>query len=137
MISVLKRQNTLNYLAILSVLMIFMLSLLPASDMYRTGAPKGVEHFVAYLGTGFLINLALRGGWREQMLTSTGLAVLAGAMEMLQQLSPGRTPHVSDFIASAAGAVTGVMMAGVAFRYAAHRWGQGGAKMPRASGGGA
>ncbi|MCB4769593.1 VanZ family protein [Ancylobacter sp. Lp-2] len=86
------------------------LSLLPAQDMYRTGAPKGGEHFVAYLGAALLMGFAFRGGWRRGLLIAAGFVALAGLLECLQRFSPGRTPHFSDFLASAAGVVSGFVV---------------------------
>lgn len=105
-----KWERFLRRAAYACLLIIVALSLLPAQEMYRTGAPKGAEHFAAYWGAGILMGGAFCRQWRERAWVAMGLAGLAGLMELLQQFSPGRTPHLSDFIASSTGAVLGVAM---------------------------
>ena len=95
------------------ILIIVILSLLPANDMARTGAPKWIEHFAAYAGTSFLLALGLRRP-TFMLAIPIGLAALSGAMEVLQQLSPGRTMHLIDFLASSAGALAGTVSAALA-----------------------
>lgn len=110
-----------RYVGWACILIILVLSLLPARDMYRTGAPKGVEHFAAYWGTGLMLGIAFCDQLRRRGLAIAMLIALAAAMEFLQAVSPGRTPHVSDFLASSAGAVIGVLMAGAVIRLIAAR----------------
>ncbi|MDR6953205.1 VanZ family protein [Ancylobacter sp. 3268] len=114
----------LKYIFLLiSVLVIAVLSLLPAQDMYRTGASKGGEHFVAYFGAALLMGFAFRGGWRRGLLIAVFFVALAGLLECLQEFSPGRTPHFSDFLVSAAGVVSGFSAMGLLTRYV---WGASG-----------
>ena len=92
---------------------IVVLSLLPDDRMTRTGADGHIEHAVAYAGTAFFVGLAYQPGERWSVLAALMVA-LAGAMELLQHLSPGRHPAFSDFAASALGAVAGLALAGLA-----------------------
>jgi len=98
------------------VLIIVILSLLPAEEMPRTGIPDGTDHFIAYWGTGGLMALAFRD--RGAVLALAGLALvgLGGLMEVLQQLSPGRSTTWSDFLMSGGGTVTGLLMGTIAAR---------------------
>lgn len=96
----------LRVAAIACTIAILTLSLLPAQELRRTGAPHGVEHTVAYLGTSLIYLLALRprrltGGLRPVLF----LWALAAAMEIAQQFVPGRGAHFSDFAMSALGAL--------------------------------
>lgn len=97
------------------VALIIVLSLLPANDMARTGAPKAVEHFVAYFFTAGAFGLAFKYQLKHTALIMLGLCALAAAMEIAQQFSPGRGTRMSDFLASSAGAVVG-MVCGVLLR---------------------
>lgn len=118
-------RNLIYIIAISCVLVIIVLSLLPAQEMYRTSLPKSGEHFVAYWGAGVLMGLAFRGRWHRRGVILAGLVAMAGVLELLQQISPGRSLHLSDFLASAAGAMVGIVMIGVVFRYALLRSGCG------------
>ncbi|HEY7552883.1 MAG TPA: hypothetical protein VH913_25585 [Hyphomicrobiaceae bacterium] len=62
-----------------------------------------VEHTVAYAGTTFLAAAAY-GGW---MRVAASMLAYAGALELLQHFSPGRTPSLVDYMFSAAGTVIG------------------------------
>jgi len=87
---------------------ILLLSLLPAQEMARTGAPKGVEHFLAYCGTAALLSLGLSR--REVLIRAALLCALSVLMEGLQAFSPGRSPKLSDVVASSLGGLAGAML---------------------------
>lgn len=109
--------NRLLYAAAFAcVLVIVVLSLLPAEEMPRTGIPDGTDHFIAYWGTGGLMALAFRGRGAVLMLAGLALVGLGGLMEVLQQLSPGRSTTWSDFLMSGGGALAGLLMGTVAAR---------------------
>lgn len=92
--------------AIACTIAILTLSLLPAQDLRRTGAPHGVEHAVAYLGTSLIYLMALRPRRLAAGLPPVlSLCALAVAMEIAQQFVPGRGAHFSDFAMSALGAL--------------------------------
>ena len=88
------------------VIMLAILSLLPAEEMVRTGLPGRLEHFVAYAGSA-AIAVAGYGATRGSAQIIGGLWVYAGILEYLQHLSPGRHPAIEDFAASALGALCG------------------------------
>jgi len=92
------------------VAVIVLLSLLPAEGMARTGADGRVEHAIAYAGTAFFVGM---GYWSDRRWPAlVGLLIaLAGSMELLQHVSPGRHPGLPDFAASSLGAVIGLMVA--------------------------
>jgi VanZ family protein len=91
---------------------IAVLSLIPGDEMIRTSVGGHIEHAVAYAGTSFLVAAAY-GRWRRVV---AGLLVYAGALEMLQHFSPGRTPSVVDYLFSAIGVVLGVAALGLLAR---------------------
>jgi hypothetical protein len=81
------------------VILLAVLSLLPAQQMVRTGLPGRLEHFVAYAGSA-AIAMAGYGASRGGMQIIGGFWVYAGILEYLQHFSPGRHPAIEDFAAS-------------------------------------
>lgn len=124
--------NVLLYgAAFACVLTIVALSLLPAQEMPSTGIADGIDHLIAYWGTGGLMALAFRGRGRVLAVAGLGLIGLGGLMEVLQQLSPGRSSTWGDFLMSGGGALAGLAMGTVAARLISHlrrraagRWGR-------------
>ena len=93
----------------LCVILLAVLSLLPAQDMVRTGIPGQIEHFVAYAGSA---SIAIIGYRRRSAVWIIGLFwIYAGVLEYLQRFSPGRHPSIADFAASALGAFFGGLAA--------------------------
>jgi VanZ family protein len=88
------------------VILLAVLSLLPAQEMVRTGLAGRLEHLVAYAGSAS-IAMAGYGGSRGGMQIIGGFWVYAGILECLQYFSPGRHPAIEDFAASALGALCG------------------------------
>ena len=88
------------------VVLLAILSLLPAQDMVRTGFPGRVEHVVAYAGSA-AIAMAGYGARRGAAQIVASFWVYAGILEYLQHFSPGRHPAIGDFMASALGALCG------------------------------
>ena len=99
------------------VVLLAVLSLLPAHDMVRTSLPGRVEHFIAYAGSS-AIALAGYGATRGAAQIIGGFWVYAGVLEYLQHFSPGRHPAIGDFAASALGAVCGGLVIAIVRR----RW---------------
>jgi VanZ family protein len=97
---------SLRLLTWVCVVILAILSLLPAQDMVRTGLPGELEHFAAYFGSG-AIAMAAYGLKRRAIRVIGCLWLYAGVLEYLQHFSPGRHPSVEDFAASAAGALCG------------------------------
>ena len=91
------------------VILLAVLSLLPAQDMVRTGIPGQLEHFVAYAGSA---STAVAGYRRRGAVRIIGLFwIYAGILEYLQHFSPGRHPSIADFAVSALGALCGRLAA--------------------------
>jgi VanZ family protein len=91
------------------VILLALLSLLPAQNMVRTGMPGGLEHFVAYAGSA---SIAVAGYGRRVAVRIVGFFwVYAALLEYLQHFSPGRHPSIADFSASALGATFGGLAA--------------------------
>jgi hypothetical protein len=101
-------RSTFRILTWSCVVLLALLSLLPAEDMMRTGMPGGVEHLVAYAGSASIAVAGYGYGWRWGVPRIIGLFwVYAGCLEYLQHFSPGRNPTLVDFAASALGALIG------------------------------
>jgi hypothetical protein len=86
------------------VVAIAILSLLPTVSAMRTGVGGHIEHVVAYAGTAFLAAAAFCA-WGRVVVA---LLAYAGALELLQHFSPGRTPSLVDYMFSAIGVLVGV-----------------------------
>src|SRR6516164_10829183 len=98
-------QTSFRILTWFCVILLAVLSLLPAQDMVRTGIPGQLEHFVAYAGSA---RIAIPGYGRRGAVRIIGLFwIYAGVLEYLQHFSPGRHPSIADFAASALGALSG------------------------------
>ena len=97
--------TSLRVLTWCCVILLPVLSLLPAQHMVRTGLPGRVEHFVAYAGSA-AIAMARLGGSRGMQIIG-GFWAYAGLLEYLQHFSSGRHPSIADFAASALGALCG------------------------------
>jgi VanZ family protein len=82
------------------IVLLAVLSLLPAEEMVRSGLPGQLEHFVAYAGSA-AIATAGYGESRGGVQIIGGLWMYAGILESLQHFSPGRHPAFEDFAASA------------------------------------
>ncbi len=97
------------------VILLAVLSLLPAQEMVRTGIPGQLEHFLAYAGSA---TIAMAGyGRRRGAMRIIGLLwIYAGILEYLQHFSPGRHPSIADFAASALGALCGGLAAALLAR---------------------
>jgi VanZ family protein len=84
------------------------LAWLPATVIKRTTLGGQAEHFIAYLGTAFVVRLAFRANPRPiaQCILLIGYAAI---LEAGQLFSPGRHASLADFAFSSAG----VAMAGL------------------------
>lgn len=105
-----KADYLMRIVAVVSVCMVIYLSLIPSSMEIRTGAPKILEHFVAYLLSGFALGQAF-AGHRRAPIVVLFLVILAGSLEVFQHWVPGRTTNVRDWEASSLGSIVGVMLA--------------------------
>jgi VanZ family protein len=103
---------TLRALTWVCVLVLAVLSLLPADMMVRTGLPGPVNHFIAYAGAAAIATAGYarsRGTVRILAL----LCVYGGVLEYLQHFSPGRDPSFTDFVVSVVGSLCGGIAAAI------------------------
>ena len=107
--------TSLRVLTWCCVILLAVLSLLPAQQMVRTGFPGRLEHFVAYAGSA-AIAMAGYGASRGSVQIIGGFIVYAGILEYLQHFSPGRHPAIDDFAASALGALCGGLVIALLWR---------------------
>ena len=98
------------------VLLVAVLSLLPAEEMVRTSLGGHIEHAMSYAATTLLLRLGY-GRWQWWPPTAA-LVCYAGVLELMQHLSPGRHAAVDDWMASSAGVLLGSAAASVASRFA-------------------
>jgi len=98
--------KSLRVLTWCCVILLAVLSLLPAQEMLRTGLPGQLEHFIAYAGSA-AVAMAGYGARRGSMQIIGSFWVYAGILEYLQHFSPGRHPAIEDFAASSLGALCG------------------------------
>ncbi len=96
-------------LAWASLLAIALLSLVPGNLRPHSFLPGQAEHFLAYAGAGFLLAIGYRST-KERCLGWLGVAGAGVAFELLQHLSPGRTPRVIDAVASIGGLSVGIAL---------------------------
>jgi VanZ family protein len=101
--------TSLRFLTWCCVILLAVLSLLPAQEMVRTGLPGRLEHFVAYAGSA-AVAMAGYGASRRGVQIIGGFWVYAGILEYLQHFSPGRHPAIEDFAASALGGCAAVLL---------------------------
>jgi VanZ family protein len=106
------RRRLLRMVGIGGIASLLVLSLLPGDLQapLRTGLPGELEHLAAYAAVAF----CLRGGFTgkgSSVWIVASLATMAGFLEPLQVLIPGRGPAFMDAVAGFAGALLGSMAA--------------------------
>jgi VanZ family protein len=102
-------QTSFRVLTWYCIILLAVLSLLPAQNMVRTGIPGQLEHLIAYAGSA---GIAIAGYQRRGAVQIIGLfCIYAGILEYLQYFSPGRHSSIEDFAASALGACCGGLVA--------------------------
>ncbi len=96
------------------VVILAVLSLLPANELWRTGLARlgygtQMEHFIAYCGATICIGLAYpaRPG---RLLLALALIGYAGVLEIAQLHAAARNASLLDFAASAAGVAAGAIL---------------------------
>lgn len=102
-------RSWLRTAAWLGVLALAYLSLAPADlSPPRTRLPGEVEHFAAYACFAAFAALAF---WRTVAAWLQAVAIIgyAAVLEYAQHWSPGRSSDLEDFVASAMGALTGIV----------------------------
>jgi VanZ family protein len=90
-----------------AVLIIAVASLIPANMQLRTGLHWLVEHFLAYVGTAFILCLASP----RPLIVAGVLTAVSALLEILQGLTPDRVPDVPTALSGAGGALTGALVA--------------------------
>jgi VanZ family protein len=78
-----------------------------------TGEPPQLERLLAYVLMGAAFALAYP---RQFLVISIGIVAVAGALEVLQLVDPGRHGQVPDFLAKAAGGLIGIICGNVLSR---------------------
>ncbi len=104
-----------RWLAGLALVVVLVGSLAPG---YVTVVPFDLpdqKHFLAYLVLGFLFVVALGKGWVSVLVVAIGLTLMGFAVELLQDVIPGRYFRWVDVRANGVGAVVGVFL-GWSFR---------------------
>jgi VanZ family protein len=92
----------------LLLVIIVILSFVPAEYRPQTEAPHNFEHFGIFFATG----IAFGAGYsRSPALFSIALIVFAGAVELGQNLVPGRHARWSDFVVDAIAVAIGTIVA--------------------------
>jgi VanZ family protein len=94
------------------VVVLAVLSLMPAEEMVRTGLSGQFEHSIAYAGSA-AIGMAGYGSSRSAVPIIGGFWLYAGILEYLQHFVPGRHPSIADFAASAVGVLCGGLAAAI------------------------
>ncbi len=87
---------------------IVVLSVVPPGLRPETGTPHNLEHFLAYLATGFAFGL---GYDRNHSLLALLLVLFSFWVEVLQLFVPGRHARLGDFVVDALAACVGLLMA--------------------------
>jgi VanZ family protein len=103
----------LRWAGLACLLVITVVSLTPMSILVRTPLPGEVEHFFGYAAVAGIWTLAVRRTAFPWVVIGA-MAALAGALEVLQFLSPSRSPELIGLVSSSLGAAVGAL--------AAHRW---------------
>jgi VanZ family protein len=91
------------------LVLLAILSWLPAKEMIRTGVDGRIEHFIAYISTTICVLAAYTLRLRPGNLTAM-LIGYAGILELGQHFSPGRDPSLFDFAASSLGVIAGAAL---------------------------
>lgn len=97
-------------------ILLFTLTSLPSTTVPSVGVSDKIEHFLAYFGLSFLLNLTLLFQKKSRLLKNNALlftlffVILYGiADEVHQLLIPGRSCEWLDFLADSVGGILGVL----------------------------
>ena len=95
--------------AVVAMVALVILSTVPGEMRPHVAASGNFEHFIAYAGTAFLVEMGLVSlkGWKTPALLSLASAVF----EMLQIWIPNRRAGIDNWATSSAGALVGTMIA--------------------------
>lgn len=106
--SLLKGDNV-KVLAWIFLSAVALLSLIPGTAQVRTSFPATWEHAAAYVVLAGVFALAYRAPWQRVVIVLL-LSGAAGGFELVQMHQPSRVASMSDFIASAGGALFGTIL---------------------------
>lgn len=110
----------LGLAAVVGVAALVVLSWIPGDLRPQTGGGRTLEHAFAYFVVAGV--LAVTCPPPRGLLAACGLVLLAAVLEIGQLWIPGRDATLSDFLASAAGALLGAVLTTVVARLkAGHR----------------
>jgi hypothetical protein len=98
-----------RWTAWLLVAAIVFVTLSPVGLRPDTGAPASIERFAAFAALGGVFCL---GYPKHRMAVLLFVVAVAGALEALQNLVPGRHGRIADAAVKALGAAAGVLVAG-------------------------
>ena len=88
--------------------LITVLNVVPPAFRPVTNTPHDLEHFAIFFITGAAFSL----GYELRIVRAFLAAILyCAAIELLQNISPGRHARLSDFIVDSAGACVGIALA--------------------------
>jgi len=102
--------QVVRVIAWLSLLFIFVLSVVPHQLRPQTGAPHDFEHFASFAICGFAFGL----GYRSRLpFVAAALVLFAGVVEVVQIAVPGRHARLEDFIVDGIAACVSALVAGM------------------------
>jgi VanZ family protein len=108
-------RSAAQWVGLLAVVTIALLSLVPGTLRPHTGAPKELEHFAAYMITAAFLSFGF-GKSRYPIIIAFCLSNYSAALELAQIFIPGRQAAVFDFVASSSGAFAGCLLAWLILR---------------------
>lgn len=97
----------------LLMLVIAVLSLVPATLRPETAVPHNLEHFAIFAATGFALGF---GYGRRPVLIMLALVGFAGAIEVAQILLPDRHARLADFLIDALAVCLGATLSSLTRR---------------------
>jgi hypothetical protein len=109
------RESTTRIIGWVSVLSVVVLSLVPGRFRPHVLPSNHEEHFIAYVVVGSFLGISYPA-LRQRLILGIMLAIGAALLEAAQLFIVGRTSSVEDFVASAMGAWTGLLLSSLAQR---------------------
>lgn len=104
-----------QFIGSFSIALIALLSLVPGGLRPHTGAPKQIEHFIAYTLAAAILCFGFSKS-RNPMTIGLLLCLYSAALEVAQTFIPARDGNVIDFLISSSGALLGCLLAWIAIR---------------------
>ena len=94
---------------VVGLVLVIVLSLMPASGLPSTDISDKIEHFAAYFALAVAGASGFHGRW-ARLIIIFSLIAFGLLMECGQMLSPGRDPSIGDAIANALGVLCGATL---------------------------